>query len=213
MPYPDSQTLIQGLDVSRETIQSLESFAKDLERWSRAINLVGHATLNDSWRRHILDSAQLLRLTGGDPGEWCDLGSGGGLPGLVVAILMKERFPHAQTTLMESDARKAAFLKTIVRKHDLNARVLVERIELATPQNSRVISARALAPLSSLLVHVRRHICVGGVALLHKGKNFQQEVEEALRSWHFNLDVVDSLIDRDAKILKISALEPKVEKQ
>lgn len=110
---------------------------------------------------------------------------------------------------MESDARKAAFLKTTIQKYSLNAQVIRGRIETASAQNADVISARALAPLTPLLAMVSRHLRPGGIGILHKGRKFEEEVEEARASWQFSLEVFDSLVDRDSRILRISMLEPK----
>src|SRR5580698_5302219 len=119
------------IDVSRETRDQLEALALTLARWQKAINLVGKGTLEDVWARHILDSAQLLPLIPSSAQSLADLGSGGGFPGLVLAALR----PDLQVTLIESDARKSAFLGEAARRMGLpkQPELVIRRIEAAPP--------------------------------------------------------------------------------
>jgi len=203
---------LDRLGVSRETIAALDSFASRLENWSKTINLIAPGTVGDIWQRHIIDSAQIFAIENPPPSTWCDLGSGGGLPGIVVAILCKQLSPHTKVSMIESDARKAAFLKLTIKEFDLNATVEVSRLERTAPQNAEIVSARALAPLPLLLGFVHRHIAPGGHALLPKGKNCVSEVEHSLLSWHFDYTTHPSVVDRDSSILKISNLKPRAER-
>src|SRR4029434_790258 len=144
-----------GVDVSRETLGQLEALVETLVRWQKAINLVGRATMEDVWTRHILDSAQLVPLIPADAKSLADLGSGGGFPGLVLAALR----PDLDMTLIEADARKAAVLGEAGRRMALGKprRVVIARIEEAPPAKAEVVTARALAPLGQLLVWADRH--------------------------------------------------------
>lgn len=190
-------------NVSRETLDQLEVFAGLLTRWNRQINLVSPATIPDLWSRHILDSAQLFVHAPHHAKHWLDLGSGGGLPGLVCAILAKTDRPHCRFTLIESDKRKAAFLTTAVRELALNVVVLSKRAETAVPQQADIVSARALAPLSQLLPLVARHLRAGGIALLPKGKTHEQELAAARAEWHFDVTSIVSQTDDLARLLII----------
>jgi 16S rRNA (guanine527-N7)-methyltransferase len=136
-------------DVSRETLERLELLVAGVEKWSRAINLVADCRPETIWERHVLDSVQLfpLRCAGGN--TWCDLGSGGGFPGLVVAAMARELAPELRLTLVESDRRKAAFLSVMARDLDVNATVAARRAESLAPRGAATVSARALAPLSA----------------------------------------------------------------
>lgn len=192
---------ICGVNVSRETLDGLHAYAALLQKWNAHINLVAASTLPDFWDRHIIDSAQLFTHAPANARHWVDLGSGGGLPALVCAILAKEHLPECQFTLVESDARKAAFLVTAVREFGLNAKVLTTRAETTPPQSADVVSARALAPLPQLLEWVGRHLAKDGVALLPKGKNYTEELAAAQREWHFDLALFDSQTDPLAKLL------------
>lgn len=195
-----------GLSVSRETLERLTHFATELERWSAKINLIAPSSAGAIWKRHIIDSAQLfdLRYAGGK--IWCDLGSGGGLPAIVVSIIAAELDPALHFRLVESDSRKAAFLRVMVADLFLNAQVLKGRAETLAPIGAQTVSARALAPLDKLLGYVHRHLDPLGVALLPKGRNHVAEVRDAERNWSFDLDLVDSVSDEEAKVLCIRRL-------
>ncbi len=195
------RTMLAGVDVSRETIADLEAFAALTTKWTPKINLIARGSVDDIWNRHIVDSVQLYRFAPDAFESWVDLGSGGGFPGIVMAILGKEKHPKAHFTLIESDQRKSAFLRTAKRELDLPVTVLSERIESAPPQNADVVSARALAALSALLPLVSRHIKPDGLCLLHKGRQAAQEVADAQKNWMFDLEDHASFTDPEARIL------------
>lgn len=195
-----------GADVSRETENRLARYLDLLKKWNPKINLVSSESLQDAWNRHILDSAQLIRFAPATTETWADLGSGGGFPGLVTAILRIETDHPTQTILVESDQRKAAFMRTVIRATEVSAKVETQRIEILTPQNAQVISARALAPLSKLLTYVHRHLAPGGTALLLKGQNWQEELRAAQESWTFGFSAHKSVTNDDAVILEIGGL-------
>lgn len=201
---------IAGLDVSRETWSRLEAYSKALLKWSPAINLVAKTTYHQLWERHIVDSAQIFSPGGGlAAGRWCDLGAGGGLPGIVLAILARELNPAMETVLIESDARKAAFLKLQADALELPVTVLRERVEEAAPQQADIVSARAFTALPGLLTHAHRHLKTGGCAIFPKGRNYEQEVEAARQSWHFDLEIRTSLTDAESRLLICRNLSPR----
>lgn len=187
--------------VSRETRARLEILVETLERWQKAINLVGKTTLEGVWKRHIVDSAQVVCLIPTEAKTLADLGSGGGFPGLVIAAMR----PDLQITMIESDARKAAFLGEAGRKMGLEKppRLVIKRIEIAPPTEAEVVTARALAPLSQLLEWSNRHRLDTAICLFHKGKEWQAEVDEAKKRWDFAPEAIASVTDRDAVILRI----------
>ena len=190
-----------GIDVSRETGDRLEALVSTLERWQKAINLVSRTTLKDVWRRHVLDSAQLKPLIPAEAKTLVDLGSGAGFPGLVVAALR----PDLAITLIESDARKAAFLGEAARRMTLEKppKIVIGRIEAVAPTPADVITARALAPLGQLLAWADRHRTDTAICLFHKGKGWQAEVTEAMKDWDIPLQTCNSVTDLDAVILRI----------
>jgi len=195
-----------GAPVSRETAEQLDLLVATLERWQKAINLVGRTTLDEVWVRHVLDSAQVVPLIPADARALADLGSGGGFPGLVIAALR----PDLQVTLIESDARKAAFLGEAGRRMSLKnqPKIVVSRIETAPAALADVVTARALAPLSQLLEWARPHRTAPAICLFHKGKGWQVEVAEAKKDWDFPCQTIPSVTDRDAVLLRIGPTSP-----
>jgi len=191
------------LDVSRETIERLNILADLLTKWNSKINLVSPSTIEDLWDRHILDSAQLFSLAPNNGGKWLDIGSGGGFPGLVLAILNAEQNMPWNITMMESDVRKCTFLRTVLRETDVPATVITKRIEKADPEQADVISARALADLSLLFEFSDRHLKPQGTALFPKGINWKKEVQAAEKTWSFEADAIKSGTQEGAVILKI----------
>ncbi|WP_298841877.1 16S rRNA (guanine(527)-N(7))-methyltransferase RsmG [uncultured Roseobacter sp.] len=193
-------------DVSRETMERLEALHDLVLKWTPRINLISKSSVQHLWDRHIWDSAQIIPLE--FPGDaWVDIGSGGGFPGLVAAVFAKERFPARYTRMIESDQRKAAFLRTVIRELDLNASVLVARIEEAVPENADVLSARALADLTNLLGFAERHLKPDGTAVFFKGESWQKEVSAAQESWSFSLVSHTSISNPAAAVLEIKEIK------
>ena len=193
--------------VSRETLGDLEQFEAEFRRWNERINLAAPSTLGHLWQRHILDSAQLAALMPGAL-RWLDLGSGGGFPGVVVAILLKER-PGASIDLVESNHKKASFLRSVLAAVGAPARVHVSRIEDSVPAVGKpeIVTARALAPLKQLLGLAEPWLAGGAVGLFHKGRDYAAEVAESRDAWHFDLIEHRSRIDSESRVLEISGLE------
>ncbi len=213
--------------VSRETIERLRIYEQVLVKWQKSINLIAPSTLGTVWHRHFADSAQLVpiarehaRRHPGSVGEefrhWVDLGSGAGFPGLVVAALLAELGPGEawRVTLVESDTRKAAFLAEAARQMGISPGKLVEilprRIELAATQISvgqtRIVSARALAPLVELLHLARPLFREGTLGLFLKGKEVDAELSEARKRFEFGVDLVPSLTGPTGRIVIVSSL-------
>ena len=207
-------------DVSRETIDTLETYERLLKQWQKAVNLVAPATLDDVWHRHFADSAQLLPLIPPAAARIMDLGSGAGFPGLVLAILLAERNPAARVTLVESDTRKAAFLREVARTTSLTVEILVMRIENPETQlklaTVDVVTARALAPLPKLLAwlvpaFLTRESGRECVALLLKGRDAVAEVAAAQAQFSFSPRLVPSITSPEARIVVVTALGAKPE--
>lgn len=192
-------------DVSREIMDRLDIHATLLAKWSPRINLVSRDSLAQVWHRHIADSAQLWLLRPPEWNLWLDVGSGAGFPGLVIAAFAAGG--AGRIRLVESDARKSAFLQTVVREADLPADIVTARIEDLPPQNADILSARALAPLESLLEISQNHRSGGGISLFPKGRTVHKEMEEASRNWHFAPRVHPSLTDPAAGIVEIGVFD------
>ena len=199
---------IAGVDVSRETFDRMTALTTLLQKWNPAINLVAKSTLPDAWTRHIVDSAQLYHLAPSQLGHWADLGSGGGFPGLVIAILSQELDPQRRVTLVESDQRKATFLRQAVRELGLTqVTVQSERIETIPPLVADVLSARALAALPQLCDYGQRHLSPTGIALFSKGAQHREEIAQAGQAWRFDLSIFPSDTDPSAVVLAIKAIQ------
>ena len=177
--------------VSRETKSDLQIFADLVQKWSPKINLVAKSTIADVWTRHIIDSLETIVCVQRNRGTWVDLGSGGGFPGAVAAIVhKKERFGFK---FVEADKRKSAFLRTVVRELKLNADVISERIESIGGLNADILTARALAPLPKLLSLSLRHIQPETQLVFPKGQQWEEEIVAARTCFDFDLEVQPSL--------------------
>ncbi|WP_299780000.1 16S rRNA (guanine(527)-N(7))-methyltransferase RsmG [uncultured Roseobacter sp.] len=197
---------VLDLNVSRETLDRLSCFHDLLTKWNPKINLVSKASLAEVWDRHIRDSAQMYPLAD-TCRNWVDMGSGGGLPGLVITIIARELNPDLHVTMIESDMRKATFLRTVIRELGLTATVLTSRIEQTDPLDADVLSARALADLSSLLSFADHHLNPNGHALFFKGETWQKEVDEARKAWSFDLVSHTSKTNPNAAILEVREIK------
>jgi 16S rRNA (guanine527-N7)-methyltransferase len=184
--------------VSRETLARLETYADLLILWSARINLVGRATIVDLWRRHILDSAQLHPLIPETARSLIDLGSGAGLPGLVLAIL---GVPGVE--LIEADSRKAAFLREAARVTGTEMTIRPCRIQAVASHPADVVTARACAPLDELLGFAERFIAPHTLCLFLKGERCGQELTAANKRWTMRASVEPSLSDRRGVILRL----------
>lgn len=202
----DRPAFVDLIQPSNQEMLRLESYAELLSKWNSRINLVAPNTLKTLWERHFLDSAQLFSLTPANAKIWADFGSGGGFPALVIAILAADRRPELRFTLIESDQRKSAFLRTVSRETSLNVEVIAARVEDILPLGADVVSARALAPLTELLGYAERHLARGGVSIFPKGRNHEAELRDALANWEFTYEKVESLSHDEGALLTIGDL-------
>ena len=205
-----------------ETVERLILYEKLLRQWQKAVNLVAPATLGAVWHRHFADSAQLVPLAPPGTRSWIDLGSGGGFPGLVVAILLAATSQSSEQraaptairfTLIESDTRKCAFLREVARQAGVAVDILSRRAESArTSVNKdlpRIVSARALAPLDRLLDLAEPLSPPGTTLLFPKGREVAQELQLAESRWRFQVALVPSVTDTHGRIAVITNLERK----
>lgn len=190
-----------ALDVSRETLARLRLYAELLVKWQKAINLVSPSTVPDLWARHIFDCGQLARLAPLDA-LWLDLGAGAGLPGLVIAIMGAR-----EVRLVESDARKCAFLREAARITGAPVQIVNSRLERVEPFHADVVTSRALAPLSKLLGFAAPFLSASSVALFPKGQDVDAELTEAHRAWKMKVDRLPSRTDPRATILRLTEVE------
>lgn len=198
--------------VSRETLDSLEIYVDLLLKWTRKINLISASTAEDIWLRHILDSAQFACAAPARFTSWADLGSGAGLPGLVVAACIRETHPDASVTLIEKDTRKAMFLHEASREMSVPVQIIQHRIK---PEGRGdfgfgtfdVVSARALACLDELLGLAAPLISSKGTCLFAKGYRVDNEIDIARRRWNMLISRIPSVTNHGSVLLRIEELE------
>jgi 16S rRNA (guanine527-N7)-methyltransferase len=197
-----------ALGVSRETVERLRHFAVLFQKWAGTINLVAPSTIGDLWDRHIRDSLQIHTLSP-LPAIWADLGSGGGFPGIVTAICLAER-NAGWVHLVESNNKKAAFLRTVLQETGARGTVHAVRIEKAPDiiQECDRVSARALADLDQLFGYIEPWAIRNAElkAYLHKGRDYRRELELSHRRWNLDLVIHQSIIEADSVILEVGGL-------
>ncbi|WP_319518405.1 16S rRNA (guanine(527)-N(7))-methyltransferase RsmG [uncultured Martelella sp.] len=199
---------LNGQTVSRETQERLERFAAHFEKWARSINLVAPSTRQQFWDRHVADSAQIHQLSP-TPKTWIDIGSGGGFPGMITAIFLAEQ-GDGWVHLVESNNKKASFLRTAIRQTEARASVHAIRAETAFAEieSAKAMSARALADLSLLLGYAQPWFEADPEfqAFFHKGRDYQREIDKARDQWDFDLVKHESKVEPGSVVLEISRL-------
>jgi len=190
-----------GGNVSRETLDRLRAYEALLKTWQTRINLVGASTVGDIWHRHFYDSAQLLPYLPPAPGVLVDIGSGAGFPGLVLAI-----FGSLDVHLVESDKKKAIFLREAARITSTTVTVHDVRAEEIVGLRANVVTARALAPLPTSLEYAARFLGSKGFCLFSRGRSYEQELTATRDIWHMSVKSFRSRTDESGAILRIGAL-------
>lgn len=189
------------IDVSRETLQRLQIYHDLLLKWNSRVGLVGMSTIGDIWRRHFLDSAQLIRCIPKKSKVWVDIGSGAGFPGMVLAIL------NAGTIhLVESNQRKCTFLREVARMTQTNVEIHNERVEHLDPWPIDVITARAVAPVAKLLELSRSLVTAETTCMFLKGQDIDDELTEAGKYWKMSIDRTPSVTDCKGTILRLTGV-------
>jgi len=189
-----------------ETIDRLAAYLALLEKWQRRINLVGSGSMEDPWRRHILDSAQLLPLLPAGSPSVADLGTGAGFPGVILAIM-----GDARVHLVESNARKCAFLSEVLRITETNATIHNKRIESLAALDMDVVTARGCANLLTLLDYAGPLLAPAGICLFLKGQSVEAELTESQKKWTMRTQRITSRSDPTGVVLKLSDIVPRHE--
>ncbi|MBI0075321.1 16S rRNA (guanine(527)-N(7))-methyltransferase RsmG [Commensalibacter sp. M0357] len=188
--------------VSRETIEKLEIYISLLQQWNKKINLVSQQGMDQVWKRHVYDSFQLIRYLDSSVKSIADLGSGGGFPGLILALST-----DIPVILIESDKRKTIFLREVLRQTKTQATVLCQRIENVNAISADVVTARALTSLTQLLEFSKNILNKNGYCLFLKGRSVNLEIEEAQKNWKINYKTFSSQTNADGVIVKINQFE------
>ena len=195
--------------VSRETEKRLDIYVELLLRWQQTTNLISPSTIPQLWIRHIADSLQLIELAPGAK-TWVDFGSGGGFPAIPIACALADQ-PGAMVHLVESNGKKAAFLREVIRATGVPAQVHAERIEKfvsSTVNSVDVVSARALAPLKTLCDQAFPLIERGAIGLFLKGLDVESELTEVSKYWTLEATKVPSKTSPDGCIVIVRNLKP-----
>jgi len=203
-PELGPEEFAEAAAVSRETLGHLKIYVGALREWNVQHNLVSAGSLVDVWRRHIWDCAQIARFVPDDAKTLADLGAGAGLPGLILAELLRDR---VQVSLYEATAKKARFLEAAAAAMQLKVVVKNLRIEDAPSQKFDVITARAMAPLPKLLSYAQKFVGNHSVCLFPKGQNVEAELTEARKSWKLKVRKHPSLSDPSGTVLEVRELQ------
>ncbi len=200
-------------NVSRETYAKLQQYCASLFEWQQKFNLVSNNSLQDVWKRHFNDSAQLFDYIPQSAANLLDIGSGAGFPAMVLAIIAAEKTPYLNITMVESVAKKTLFLNHVKNLTAINAEILNTRVENLHGRKFDIITARAVTSLNDLLNYAFPLLGVDGKCIFPKGKSYQQEIDSARKNWTFSVEIFDSQTSQDGKILVIKNIAPKRRKQ
>ncbi len=197
---------VKSLNVSRETLNGFYEYETLLTKWNEKINLVSKNTLVDIWERHFLDSGQIIKHVEVSGKRWVDVGSGAGFPGLVVALLLRDRKIDCDLVVVEKNSKKVFFLNEVIRKLNLSVEVVNDKIDNLEPLNADILTARAFSELNNLIEIAFRHRKKEGICLFLKGENYRIELDKTLNYWFFDYDIVDSLSSSSGKIIRVKKI-------
>lgn len=203
-------TFSRFIQVSRETITSLVKYENYLIKSNKTLNLIGKSTINEIWLRHFLDSSQVIDFIDKSTNSLIDLGSGAGFPGLIIAILAKDRKIHLKVKLVEKSPKKASFLREIANYLNLNVEVLnINALTYAKKLEADLIVARAFKPLKIILQFLDKNTENWKKVFLFLGKTGQDELHQASKSWHIKYKQRMSVTSNDSVVIEINKLTKK----
>ena len=197
---------LETLNVSRETFPALEEFRSLLLSENKKINLISKSTEKDSIKRHIIDSAQIIDIIDKNTKTCLDIGSGSGLPGVVLAIILKKKGSKIKFELYEKSLKKSNFLKKMIKHFKLNAEVKQKNIFEERELEADIIVARAFKPLQTILELINKNFSHYNSLILFLGKSGRYNINECLKSWKFDYKILKSLTDVNSVIVKINNL-------
>ena len=198
---------MEPLNVSRETFPELEQFRQTIIEKNKVINLISKNSVDASKERHIIDSAQIIDLINLNGSVCTDIGSGSGLPGIVLAIIMKHKKSDMKFRLYEKSFHKSNFLKEVTSKFNLNVEVFQKDIFNEKNLSSDIIVARAFKPLPVILNLIKNNFKFFNEVILFLGKNGREIIEQVSLEWKIKYEVKKSITNEDSLILKIKSLE------
>ena len=200
-------------NVSHETIEKLKTYQKLLVEWQEKFNLVSNSSLQDAWKRHFEDSAQLYKYIPQNAESLVDFGSGAGFPAMVIAIIGLEKTPYLKVSMVESIKKKTVYLNEVATQTGVDVNIINDRIENLPEGKYDVITSRAMTSLVELLNYSNRFCHKETVCIFPKGKNYAMELSEAHKKWKFRCVVETSDVSDEGKILIITDIRKKKEKK
>ena len=203
------KNILEKYNVSHETIEQLKLYLSLLQEWQSKFNLVSKSSLEDAWNRHFLDSAQLFQYIPQSAQTLVDFGSGAGFPGMVLAIMAKEKTPYLKISLVESIKKKTMYLNEVSCQTDTQVNIINDRIENLKKTKFDVITSRAMTALKDLLLYAAPFCHDKTVCIFPKGKNYALELSEAHKIWHFKCHIEANEISDEGKILIITDIAKK----
>ena len=206
------KNFMEKYNVSRETFEQLKTYESLLREWQNKFNLVSNSSLEDCWNRHFVDSAQLFKYIPKEAKTLVDFGSGAGFPGMVLAIMAKEKTPYLKVSLIESITKKTLYLNEVKKICQVDVEIINQRIENIKKEKVDVITSRAMTSLDNLFNYTKNFASTKTTCIFPKGKKYAEEIEEAKKHWSFDCQIFDSETSEEGKILVISHLLKKGEK-
>ncbi len=203
---------MEKYNVSRETFDQLKTYQSLLIDWQEKFNLVSKSSIDDAWNRHFLDSVQLFQYIPENAKNLIDFGSGAGFPGMVLAIIAKEKTPYLKVVLTDSIKKKTVYLNEVANKTNTDVEIVNDRIENIPNQKYDVITSRAMTSLSDLLKYSYPFCHKETLCIFPKGKNYALELKEAHLKWKFKCEIKASEQSEEGKILLISNIKKKEKK-
>jgi len=208
--YIQIDTFYRFARVSRETITSLNTYETMLIDANKRLNLIGNSTIDKIWNRHFLDSAQVIDFIDKDDKSLVDIGSGAGFPGLIIAIIAKDRKISLKIRLIEKSPKKVKFLKEIINKLKLNVEVLNQNIlEQQIKFKNDVFVVRAFKPLKIILELMHNKVEIWEKIFIFLGKTGQKELLQASKIWDIEYKQRMSITSSDSTVLEINKLTKK----
>ena len=198
--------------VSHETMLLLKKYQSLLNEWQEKFNLVSRSSLEDAWNRHFVDSVQLYKYIPQDAKNMIDFGSGAGFPGMVLAIVGREKTPYLKVFLVESIKKKTMYLNEVAKSTGVDVEIINDRIENIKKQKFDVITSRAMTSLVDLLKYSYPFCKKNTVCIFPKGQNYAVELKEAQKKWNFSFIIETSETSEDGRILIITNISKKKEK-
>ena len=203
------KNFMEKYNVSRETFDLLKTYEASLQEWQQKFNLVSNSSLAEAWNRHFADSAQLFSYIPSQARVLLDFGSGAGFPGMVLAIMAKEKTPYLKVKLVESIAKKTLYLKHVAEICGLDVEILHDRIENLEPQKADVITSRAMASLEKLLEYTYPFCKKETQCIFPKGRSYKEELAQAQKKWRFSCQIEPNRESAEGKILIITDITRK----